>query len=321
MPGTGRERTARLDRAGGDLRRGRGRLLVQRVESELDCGLQLRVPAGRRVVRGDPHLYVRVDAVVLHAPAVLVEGERVPRHGDGRTVDQALVALDTDYAAPGPGADHRAEAEQLDRGRDDVPVGPGELVGHRDQRTAPRLLRVGFRPQPAAQAPADDPPGQLLHHKLGDVAAAVSAHVEDQPVAGHLGAQVTVEVRPALAHHVRDMQVAEPSVAELADQAAPPGHPVLVAQPPVRAQRHHHDPAHGAISPARGGQGGTGGRSSLVRGVWGIGPPRAGGSGGSSPRPAESARPACPPCRPAAARGRAAGRPAARPPRPARRRG
>src|SRR6185437_14579345 len=49
------------------------------------------------------------------------------------------------------------------------------------------------------------------------------------------------EVRPALAHHVRDVQVAEPPVAELADLAAPAGHPVLVAEPPVRAQRHDHD--------------------------------------------------------------------------------
>jgi hypothetical protein len=75
------------------------------------------------------------------------------------------------------------------------------------------------------------------------VAAAVAAHVEDQPVPGHLGTQVTVEVGPALAHHVRDVQVTESPVAELADQAAPAGHPVLVAQAPVRPQRHHHDAA------------------------------------------------------------------------------
>src|SRR2546422_2547055 len=49
--------------------------------------LQLGVPAGRRIVRGDQHLDVRVDAVVLHAPAVLVEVERVPGHGDGGTVE------------------------------------------------------------------------------------------------------------------------------------------------------------------------------------------------------------------------------------------
>ena len=88
-------------------------------------------------------------------------------------------------------------------------------------------------------APAGHLPGQLLHHQLGDVAAAVPAHVEDQSLARHLGAQVAVEVRPALAHHVRDVQVAEPSVAELADQLAPgrPPSPGSAAAGPSAAAR------------------------------------------------------------------------------------
>src|SRR6185312_305492 len=89
--------------------------------------------------------------------------------------------------------------------------------------------------------PADNTAGQLLHYQLGDVPAAVPAHVHDQGVELHLGAQVAVEVGPALADHVRDVQVADPAVAELADQAAAPGHPVLVPQPPLVAQRHDHD--------------------------------------------------------------------------------
>src|SRR5205807_9599957 len=127
---------------------------------------------------------VRVDAVVLHAPAVGLERDRVPRHGDAGAVDQALVAFDADHAAPGAGADDRAQAEHLDRRRYDVAVGAGELVGHRDERAAPGLLGVGLRGQPAAHAPGDDAPGQLLHDQLGDVPAAVPAHVEDQAVAG-----------------------------------------------------------------------------------------------------------------------------------------
>ena len=114
-----------------------------------------------------------------------------------------------------------------------------------------RFGGIGLRAQPAAQVPADHPAGELLHHQLGGVAAAVAAHVEDQPVAAHLGPQVAVEVRPALAHHVRDVQVAEPAVAELADRAAAAGHPVLVAQPPLAAQRHDDDPARLARRAAR----------------------------------------------------------------------
>src|SRR6185437_10747804 len=112
--------------------------------------------------------------------------------------------------------------------------------GHGDHRAAARLAWVGPRLPPATQAPGRHAPGQLLHYQLGDVPAAVPAYVEDQPVTRHLGVHVAVEVRPALAHHVRDVQVAEPPVAELADQPATARDPVLVAEPPVRAQRHDH---------------------------------------------------------------------------------
>ena len=67
--------------------------------------------------------------------------------------------------------------------------------------------------------------------------APVAAHVDDQRLAAHLGAQVTVQVRPALPHHVGHVQVADPAVGPRADELAAPGHPVLVAQPPLVAQR------------------------------------------------------------------------------------
>jgi hypothetical protein len=103
---------------------------------------------------------------------------------------------------------------------------------------------------------------QLLQHQLRDVAAAVGADVDDQPLAVHLGPQVPAEVRPAGPHHVRDVQVAETAVAELAGVPPAPGHPVLVAQPPVAGQRQHGDVplrgsgAHGQLDrlPGRVGQ-------------------------------------------------------------------
>src|ERR1035437_92893 len=69
----------------------------------------------------------------------------------------------------------------------------------------PPALGVGPRRHPAHGAPADDLAGQLLHHELRDVPAAVPPHVHDQGVEAHLGSQVAVEVGPALTHHVRDM--------------------------------------------------------------------------------------------------------------------
>src|ERR1041385_7393353 len=41
------------------------------------------------------------------------------------------------------------------------------------------------RPPPAWQVPAHDPPGELLHHQFGHVAAAVLAHVKDEHVPCH----------------------------------------------------------------------------------------------------------------------------------------
>src|SRR5262249_52724125 len=82
----------------------------------------------------------------------------------------------------------------------------------------PRRAGGGRGLPPAPYVPGARARGQFPPHQLGVVPAAVPAHVEDEPVARHLGVQVPVEVRPALAHHVRDVQVAEPAVAELADQ-------------------------------------------------------------------------------------------------------
>ena len=151
--------------------------------------------------------------------------------------------VDADHPAPGAGADHRAEPEGADGPGDDVSVRPGELVGQRDQRPARRVERVGLRQQGPRHFPGDDPPGQLLHDQLGDVPATVAPRVDDQAVLAHLRAQVTVKVGPALPHHVRDVQVAQPALALLADQRPAAVDPVLVAQPPVVAQRGDGDPA------------------------------------------------------------------------------
>jgi hypothetical protein len=130
--------------------------------------------------------------------------------------------VDADHTAPGARPDDRAQVEDLDGRGDDVAVRAGELIGQRHDRAARGVLRVGAGLQPAAQVPADDPAGQLLDDQLRGVPAAVAADVHDQRLADHLAAQVAVEVGPALADHVRDVQVAGPALAELVDCAATP---------------------------------------------------------------------------------------------------
>ena len=66
--------------------------------------------------------------------------------------------------------------------------------------------------------------------------------------------QVAVELRPARAAHVGDVQIAAPAAAQLPYDLAAFGHPVLVAQRPLVDQRDDRDPAaRGRPSPVRPG--------------------------------------------------------------------
>ena len=100
-----------------------------------------------------------------------------------------------------------------DRGGHDVAVRAGELVGERDQRAARRLLRVAVRAQPTRpifqpmirRASFSTMSCEVCPPRLPRTST-ISA------VAAHLGAQVAVQVRPALPHHVGHVQVADPAV-------------------------------------------------------------------------------------------------------------
>src|SRR5215470_11694876 len=127
--GPGWQRRAGLARAGPRVGRAGCRLLVQRLEGETDRGFQLRIAVLRPVGRRDVHLDVRVDAVVFHAPAELVERERQLRDGDPGAIHELAPLVETDHATPGTGADYRPETEQADGRGDDVAVGGRVLVG------------------------------------------------------------------------------------------------------------------------------------------------------------------------------------------------
>ena len=99
--------------------------LLQQLLDEGDRVVQLHVPVRGPVLRRGHHLDVRVDTVVLDAPAELLEPEREPRLGHRVPSTRRVSAVDPDHAAPGPGADDRPELERPDRGGDDVAVGAG----------------------------------------------------------------------------------------------------------------------------------------------------------------------------------------------------
>ncbi len=166
--------------------------------------------AGGVGVRRERHLDVRGNAEVFDAPAhAAAEPGGVARLGDPGAVREGEAVVDAHHAAPGPGADHGTDAPQLGHLGDDVAVGTGKLVGEDDDRSARRVVRVGPGLLAARHAPARHLAADQLGHQLGGVPAAVAADVHDQPVQRRLGVQVAVQLRPAVGHHVRDVQVAE----------------------------------------------------------------------------------------------------------------
>ena len=79
--------------------------------------------------------------------------------------------------------------------------------------------------------------------------AGVVAQVEDEAVAGHLEAQVAVQLGPARAHHVGHVQVAEAPAGALAGERPSVGDPRLIAQRRLVGERGDDDGAPFAAGP------------------------------------------------------------------------
>src|SRR5674536_306342 len=90
--------------------------------------------------------------------------------------------------------------------------------------------------------PADDLPAQPLDDELRRVAAAVVAHVRDEPLVGHREVEAAVELSPTGSHHVGHVQVAEATsrgLLHVRDTARDPG---LVPQRRLAGRRDHGHP-------------------------------------------------------------------------------
>ena len=160
-------------------------------------GRQLRIATLRPVRGRDDNLDVGVDAAVLHSPAVGVQPDGVLRDRSPSSRRPAGTHSSMPMTPPQVRAlHHRAEPDDAQRGGDHVPVGARELVRERHDRARGTSVRVCARPPPACQVPAHDPPGELLHHQFGHVAAAVLAHVRNRGCPGpSRRADRAVEVR------------------------------------------------------------------------------------------------------------------------------
>ncbi len=185
--------------------RGGGRGGGQRLGGQADGGLELGSrPAAQSsgVIRtstsGSTPWFSTPQPTALHP-------ERVARHRDAgcrrparATPSMPMTPPQVRVPTTGP------SAERADGLGHDVAVRAGELVGQRDDRPARRVhrdRRSGCRFLGISQAITRR--ASFSIDELRGVPAAVVAGVQDERLAGHLGAQVAVEVGPALARPCR----------------------------------------------------------------------------------------------------------------------
>ena len=127
-----------------------------------------------------------------------------------------------------------------DRCGDDIAVGARVRVGHRDHGSSARVGGVRLRLVAAGQVPPDDLARELLQHELRGVTATGchALNVDDQCLTADLGAQISVQLRPAARHHVGHVHIADRAAGLLVDMLAPAVHPVLVAQRHLVGERY-----------------------------------------------------------------------------------
>ena len=154
---------------------------------------------------------------------------------------------DADHAAPGALADELADAHQLEAVAEDVAVGPRLFIGQRDHGTRRGLVGIAGRLAPAQQVPGDALAGDLLQQQLRDMAAAVVADIDDEPVAIALGGEVAVKLGEARAHHVGQMEVAHAAATGFVDPGAVALDPFAVARRVLVGKRRDHHFALGAL--------------------------------------------------------------------------
>src|SRR6266704_956907 len=124
-------------------------------------GVELRIAARCPIVRRDGHLDVRIHAVVLHRPADAGKPPGVLRLRHQGPIDQLVLEVNAEHAAPGTGADHGRDAVGLQRLDHDVAAGTRISVRDRYYRTARCIGRVARRLLVSGHVPADDAPGEL----------------------------------------------------------------------------------------------------------------------------------------------------------------
>ena len=99
---------------------------------------------------------------------------------------------------------------------EEVAVRRGELVAQCDHRTDERLRRIGLRRAVARDPDHDERAPQPLDDKRRNKAAAVAAHIDDQPLLFDLREVLLGELVQAPLPHIGDVNVADLAIRLLA---------------------------------------------------------------------------------------------------------
>src|SRR6516162_5305388 len=120
-----------------------------------------------------------------------------------------MVRIDTDHAAPRALTHERPQTVELETMAENVAVGTGERIGHRDDRPADGVGRIWKRRSVSWRIVSYPLAHELFEQQRRDVAAAVVTNVDDQSFSIELAQVASVELRETPRPHVGNVQVAD----------------------------------------------------------------------------------------------------------------
>ena len=177
-------------------------------------------------------LNVRVDAMALDRPAgPSGEPEGVARLGHPPAVDEVVAAVDADHAAPGAGADEGPETPLAEAQRSRCPrrcPRPDRSRPPSGRAGASRGYRAGSKPRGWSQAVTAELSRSRTSSEVWPPPLWRRSTIRpSRPLSRR---RSRCSSRPAQAHHVGNVHVAEPAPAALPDEAPVRGDPCVVAQ-------------------------------------------------------------------------------------------
>ena len=96
-------------------------------------------------MRSDVDVVIRIGSVILDPPADVDEPERKFGLRRQRAVNEMMIRIDADDAAPRAFSNERAELVELKAVAENVAVRSGKLIRQRDDRAGDRLGRIWNR--------------------------------------------------------------------------------------------------------------------------------------------------------------------------------